>query len=80
VIISCSDDSEWSEYSKFRNAEAHPEYRNADDVIITMVAAFRPGKDQDTIIRALTKLPENYKAWIIGDGIRRNEIESLIRN
>jgi glycosyltransferase involved in cell wall biosynthesis len=64
--------------AKFRNAEAHPEYRNADDVIITMVAAFRVGKDQDTIIRALTKLPENYKAWIIGDGIRRNEIESLI--
>jgi hypothetical protein len=45
------------------------EYRNGNDVIITMVAAFRVGKDQDTlIIRALKKLPENYKAWIIGDG------------
>jgi len=66
--------------AKFRNTEAHPEYRNIDDVIITMVAAFRVGKDQDTIIRALTKLPENYKAWIIGDGIRKNEIESLIEN
>ena len=45
---------------------------------ITMVAGFRVGKDQDTLIRAIKLLPENYKLQLVGDGIRRPEIENLI--
>ena len=63
---------------KFCDAEPIEHIRNDGDVIITMVAGFREGKDQDTVIKAISKLPENYKAWIIGDGIRRNVLESLI--
>lgn len=51
---------------------------NTDDVIITMVAGFRPQKDQDTLIKAISQLPSNYKLWLIGDGERRKDIEQLI--
>ena len=63
---------------KFCDAEPIEHIRNDGDVIITMVAGFREGKDQNTVIKAISKLPENYKAWIIGDGIRRPVLESLI--
>lgn len=46
---------------------------------ITMVAAFRPQKDQDTVLRALTHLPPQYHLQLVGDGERRSEIEKLIQ-
>ncbi|MGN0229122.1 MAG: glycosyltransferase [Muribaculaceae bacterium] len=54
-----------------------PHYTD-NDKIITMVAAFRVGKDQDTAIRALTHLPDNIKLCLVGDGERRSDIEALI--
>ena len=45
-----------------------------------MVAGFRVEKDQDTLIRAISLLPESYKLWLIGDGERRQELESLVRS
>lgn len=50
-----------------------------NEIIITMVAGFRPQKDHDTLIKAITRLPNNYKLWLIGDGERREEIEILIK-
>lgn len=47
------------------------------DVIISMVAAFRPGKDQDCLVKAMTILPEEFKLRLIGDGERRKEVEQL---
>ena len=44
-----------------------PDYHDGD-IIITMVAGFRPQKDQDSAIRALTHLPDNYKLCLVGDG------------
>ena len=38
------------------------------DYIITMVAAFRPQKDFDTLLRAMTHLPNNYRLQIVGGG------------
>lgn len=49
-----------------------------NEIIIAMVAGFRPQKDQDTLIKAISCLPNNYKLWLIGDGERRGEIECLI--
>ncbi len=47
--------------------------------VITMVAGFREAKDQDTLIKAMTYLPKDqYEIWLVGDGIRRPELESLI--
>ena len=54
-----------------------PNYTDKN-IIITMVAAFRVGKDQDTAIRALNHLPDRFKLCLVGDGERRQQIEALI--
>lgn len=49
--------------------------------MIVMVAAFRPQKDQDTLIQAMTLLPkDHYMLWLVGDGERKNEVEALAKN
>lgn len=48
-----------------------------DNFIICMVAGFRQQKDQDTLIRAMKRLPNNFHLWLIGDGERRKELELL---
>lgn len=48
-----------------------------DSFIITMAAAFREQKDQDTLIKAMTLLPNNYTLRIVGDGVRRSVLEQL---
>jgi glycosyltransferase involved in cell wall biosynthesis len=62
----------------YKNAEPIVELRSENDVIITMVAAFRPQKDQDTLIAAMKNLPKNYKLWLVGDGERRVTCENLV--
>lgn len=47
--------------------------------IITMVAGFREAKDQDTLIKAISQLPEYYKLWLVGDGVRRRVLEYLVK-
>lgn len=49
-----------------------------DCKIITMVAAFRYEKDQTTLIKALSFLPEKYHVVLVGDGEKRRELESVI--
>lgn len=45
-----------------------------------MVAGFRSQKDQDTLIKAFSYLPEDkYELWIVGDGVRRAELETIAR-
>lgn len=49
-----------------------------DKFVTVMVAGFREAKDQDTVIRAMAKLPkEQYEVWLVGDGVRRQSVESL---
>lgn len=43
-----------------------------------MVAGFRYEKDQPTVIRAYSLLPENYHLFLVGDGEKRSNYESLI--
>lgn len=44
---------------------------------ITMVAGFRYEKDQHTLIRALSYLPDDYHILLVGDGVKRMELEGL---
>lgn len=44
---------------------------------IIMVAGFRWEKDQDTLIKSLKHLPENFHLFLVGDGVRRLELEAL---
>lgn len=50
------------------------------EMIVSMVAAFRVGKDQDSLVRAMTLLPERFKLRLIGDGERRAEVEKLVED
>lgn len=45
--------------------------------IITMVASMRDAKDQDTLIKAMHLLGDNYKLQLVGDGQRRKVLEYL---
>lgn len=49
-----------------------------NEIIISMVAAFRPQKNQDCLVRAISLLPERYHLRLIGDGERRCEVEQLV--
>ena len=53
---------------------------NLDDKekIITMVAGFRDAKDHDTLIKAISLLPQEYKLWLVGDGERRGILEKQV--
>ena len=44
---------------------------------IIMVAGLRWEKDQDTVIRALKHLPTDFHLFLVGDGSRCGELESL---
>ena len=59
---------------------AKPDYslkRNKDKIIITMVAAFRPQKDHQTLFKALKLLPDNFELWVVGDGEIRKKVEKM---
>lgn len=53
----------------------------SEKFVAVMVAGFREQKDQDTIIRAMGLLPKDqYELWLVGDGVRRPELENLIKD
>lgn len=47
------------------------------EFVITMIAAFREQKDQDTLIHAMTLLPKQFYLQLVGDGPRRPLLEEL---
>ena len=64
--------------NKFANALPNTDY-HTNRKVVTMVAGFRYEKDQDTLIRAMQHLPrEEYELWLVGDGVRRGELEGLV--
>ena len=63
---------------RFYAAQEAEGLRVPDTFVTVMVAGFREAKDQDTLIRAMAMLPSQYQLWLVGDGIRRGELESVI--
>lgn len=53
------------------------ESRISGKKVLVQIAGFRPMKDQDTTIRALTDLPEDYVLIFVGDGERRSVCKAL---
>ncbi len=45
--------------------------------IALMVAAFRPQKDQDTLVRAISKLDDSYEVWFAGADERVEAVKAL---
>lgn len=64
---------------KIRNATPL-ENLKTNRFLIVMVAAYRPQKDQATLVRTMTKLPHNqYEAWLVGDGECQDVVEKLVK-
>ncbi len=49
----------------------------AASTLVMMVAAFRPQKYQEILIRAMALLPHTFRLALVGDGERRKECEQL---
>ena len=47
--------------------------------LISQVSSFNNAKDQDTLVQAIKELPENYKLKLVGDGVRRPIVETLVK-
>lgn len=52
--------------------------QNGYEYLIIMVAAFRKAKDQDTLIRAISILPDAYHLLLVGDGVRIGICKQLV--
>lgn len=66
---------------KFYNAKPLEGLRREDKIVVVMVAAFRPQKDQKTLINAFSLLPaEKYELWLVGDGELHNELHEYVAN
>ncbi len=66
----------------FHSATVNKELRESTDrLVLVMVAGFRYQKDQDTLIKAMALLPKDrFELWLVGDGERRNGLESLVKS
>ena len=47
------------------------------EFVITMVAGLRPEKDHETVLRAMTHLPHNYRLQFVGDGVKEATLKAL---
>ncbi len=66
--------------ARFHDAEPASGVCRPGEIVVAMVAAFRVGKQQEVLIRALQHLPAHYRLWLIGDGVRRAECEQIARD
>jgi glycosyltransferase involved in cell wall biosynthesis len=64
----------------FHNAKPIEELKS-DKFTAVMVAGFREAKDQDTLVKAIAKLPKDkFELWLVGIGERLNEVKDLANN
>ncbi|EDM42995.1 putative lipopolysaccharide biosynthesis protein [unidentified eubacterium SCB49] len=63
--------------SLFNSAAPYPksDFFSDNDIILIQVSSFRWQKDQLTLIRSLTLLPNNVKLLLVGDGDLKNELQ-----
>lgn len=64
----------------FHNAKPLEELKR-DKFVAIMVAGFRKQKDQDTLVRAIAKLPKGeYELWLVGTGERFDDVKKLAKD
>jgi len=56
---------------------AKSDFFNDDALILIQVSSFRKQKDQITLVKAISKLPQKYKLLLVGTGPLENECEEL---
>lgn len=65
--------------SRFRDAVPDPDILALPGRKVTMVAAFRPQKDHATLIRAMARLPEDYRLLLAGGAETRDDKSILLQ-
>ena len=68
------------DYNKYAVAVPAKDVKSLGKKIITNVAGFRYRKDQPTLIKAMQYLPDDFHLCLVGDGERRTEFETLIKD
>jgi len=76
VIYNGIDVQRFSEAIPYERDRLIPDLAMGDKVIL-MVSRFSPQKDQDTLVRALALLPEQFHVVFVGDGDRKKNVEYL---
>jgi|SRR6218665_246268 len=66
----------------YHNAKPFPatDFFGNNDKIIIQVSSFRKPKDQQTVIKALTFLPENVKLLLVGSGPLESDCQALVQS
>lgn len=69
------------EVDKYKQASPYAEgtFFGKGATILMQVSRFQAAKDQKTVIRALTLLPQRYKLLLVGDGETKKECEKLVQ-
>jgi putative lipopolysaccharide biosynthesis protein len=69
------------EVDKYKQASPYAEgtFFEKGATILMQVSRFQAAKDQKTVIRALTLLPQKYKLLLVGDGETKIECENLVQ-
>lgn len=67
------------DYERYAMAQPAVDVRKLSSKIITNVAGFRNQKDQPTLIKAMPFLPDEFHLCLVGDGDRRQEFETLVK-
>ena len=67
---------------EYANASPLPDSEiNTNKTSVTMVAAFRPQKDQETLVRAVKRLDASkYILWLVGDGEKHDQLVKYIED
>lgn len=70
------------DYNRYANAAPADDVRRIANKIITNVAAFRPQKDQPTLIKAMALLPEDFHLCLVGGGDDERKLlfENMIKD
>ncbi|SDE87749.1 glycosyltransferase [Epilithonimonas hungarica] len=77
VISNGIDVEKYNKANALKRSYIHFELQ-MDDKLIIQVSAFRPQKDQDTLIKCMVLLPGNYKLLLVGDGERKMILMKLV--
>ena len=78
VINNGVDIQKYKEAESLNRKSLHPSLQN-EDFLLVQVSSFRPQKDQITLIKALSFLPQNIKLLLVGEGNLKENCNNLVK-
>jgi glycosyltransferase involved in cell wall biosynthesis len=64
-------------FSRHNQKKIHYGFFHRGDIVLIQVSSFGKQKDQQTLIKAMSQLPEQVKLLLVGDGILKATCENL---